>query len=214
MITVKSISRNLPSRVNEDAFKTGEKGNALIAVVADGMGGLYAGDIASRLVSDTIYSSIIESRKENAVDSLQEAFEAADADLGEECRRIHCRMGAAVTAIFISKNVCYAAWQGNVRLYLKRNASVIQLTKDHTVDVGYGKKCLTRCLKGCGIREDVSCISVKIQSGDALFLCTDGFYEKYESMLTSLCEEDFELKINSLHPDDDLTVVAIWVTYS
>ena len=66
MITVKSISRNPPSRVNEDTFKTGEKGNALIAVVADGMGGLYAGDIASRLVSDTIYSSIIESRKENA----------------------------------------------------------------------------------------------------------------------------------------------------
>lgn len=211
MITVKSISRSLPSRVNEDAFKTEEKDNSLIAVVTDGMGGLYAGNIASRLVSDTICSAIIESREENPEDSLQEAFKEADAALREESRKIHCRMGAAVTAIFVSENTCYSAWQGNVRLYLKRNASVIQLTEDHTVDVGYGKKCLTRCLKGCGLREDLPCISTNIQSGDALFLCTDGFYEKHESLLKSLGKEDFEKEINSLIPDDDLTVVAIWV---
>lgn len=119
----------------------------MIAVVADGMGGLCAGDIASRLVSDTICSAIIESRKENPLDLLQESFEEADAALGMESRKIHCRMGAAVTIVFVSENACYDAWQGNVRLYLKRNASVIQLTKDHTVDVGYGKKCLTRCVK-------------------------------------------------------------------
>lgn len=65
--------------------------------------------------------------------------------------------------------------------------------------------------EGCGLREDIPCISPNIQSGDALFPCTDGFYEKYESLLMPLYEEDFELKINSLIPDDDLTVVAIWV---
>lgn len=122
MITVKSISRSLPSKVNEDDFKVEEKDNFLIAVVSDGMGGLCAGDIASRLVSDTICSAIIESRKENPLDLLQESFEEADAALGVESRKIHCRMGAAVTAVFVSEDACYAAWQGNVRLYLKRNA--------------------------------------------------------------------------------------------
>ena len=211
MISVNSISRSLPSRKNEDAFKTEKKDNSLIAVVADGMGGLCAGELASRLVSDTVCSAIIESLVGNPVDSLQRAFEEADTALGEESRKIHCRMGAAVTAMSVSEEACYVAWQGNVRLYLKRNDSVVQLTKDHTVDVGYGKKCLTRCLKGCGLREDVPCISVEIQSGDSLFLCTDGFYEKYESLLTSLCKEDFEREINSLIPDDDMTVVAVWL---
>lgn len=213
MISIQTVSKGLPSRKNEDAFRTFTNEENLIAVVADGMGGLCAGDIAANMVSDAICSTIVERLDACPVDSLQWAFEKADAILEEESRRIHCLMGTAVTAVYVSKidKICYASWLGNVRLYLKRNSSISQLTTDHSVNVGYGRKCLTRCLKGCGLKGEVPYVRIPLQSEDSLFVCTDGFYNEHETMLLSLCKENFERKINSLILDDDMTVAAIWL---
>lgn len=94
-------------------------------------------------------------------------------------------MGAAVTALIISETSCEVAWQGNVRLYLYRDNQLLQLTTDHIMNIGYGQKMLTRCLKGGGLRDDVPTKNIPLQTDDILFLCTDGFYNIHDQDLSS-----------------------------
>lgn len=115
----------------------------------------------------------------------QEAFKYADKKLHELSLANHSNMGAAVTALIITATSCEVAWQGNVRLYLYRDNQLLQLTTDHIMNIGYGQKMLTRCLKGGGLRDDVPTKNIPLQTDDILFLCTDGFYNIHEQDLSS-----------------------------
>lgn len=87
-------------------------------------------------------------------------------------------MGAAVTALIVSDSTFEVAWQGNVRLYVRKKGVDEQVTTDHVMDSGYGRKMLTRCLKGAGLRGDIAVMKESLQDVDLLYLCTDGYYDK------------------------------------
>lgn len=168
---------------NEDYCKVVELEGRTLVIMADGMGGLSLGAEAAECVCEGIAEYV--SKNLEADNLWQEAFKYADKKLHELSLANHSNMGAAVTALIITAISCEVAWQGNVRLYLYRDNQLLQLTTDHIMNIGYGQKMLTRCLKGGGLRDDVPTKNIPLQTDDILFLCTDGFYNIYEQDLSS-----------------------------
>lgn len=168
---------------NEDYCKVVELEGRTLVIIADGMGGLSLGAEAAECVCEGIAEYV--SKNLEADNLWQEAFKYADKKLHELSLANHSNMGAAVTALIITAISCEVAWQGNVRLYLYRDNQLQQLTTDHVMDIGYGQKMLTRCLKGGGLRDDVPTKNIPLQTDDILFLCTDGFYNIHEQDLSS-----------------------------
>ena len=168
---------------NEDYCKVVELEGRTLVIMADGMGGLSLGAEAAECVCEGIAEYV--SKNLEADNLWQEAFKYADKKLHELSLANHSNMGAAVTALIITATSCEVAWQGNVRLYLYRDNQLLQLTTDHIMNIGYGQKMLTRCLKGGGLRDDVPTKNIPLQTDDILFLCTDGFYIIHEQDLSS-----------------------------
>ena len=168
---------------NEDYCKVVELEGRTLVIMADGMGGLSLGAEAAECVCEGIAEYV--SKNLEADNLWQEAFNYADNKLHELSLANHSNMGAAVTALIITETSCEVAWQGNVRLYLYRDNQLLQLTTDHIMNIGYGQKMLTRCLKGGGLRDDVPTKNIPLQTDDILFLCTDGFYNIHEQNLSS-----------------------------
>lgn len=168
---------------NEDYCKVVELEGRTLVIMADGMGGLSLGAEAAECVCEGIAEYV--SKNLEADNLWQEAFKYADNKLHELSLANHSNMGAAVTALIITETSCEVAWQGNVRLYLYRDNQLLQLTTDHVMNIGYGQKMLTRCLKGGGLRDDVPTKNIPLQTDDILFLCTDRFYNIHEQDLSS-----------------------------
>lgn len=168
---------------NEDYCKVVELEGRTLVIMADGMGGLSLGAEAAECVCEGIAEYV--SKNLEAYNLWQEAFKYADKKLHELSLANHSNMGAAVTALIITETSCEVAWQGNVRLYLYRDNQLLQLTTDHIMNIGYGQKMLTRCLKGGGLRDDVPTKNIPLQTDDILFLCTDGFYNIHDQDLSS-----------------------------
>ena len=168
---------------NEDYCKVVELEGRTLVIMADGMGGLSLGAEAAECVCEGIAEYV--SKNLEAYNLWQEAFKYADKKLHELSLANHSNMGAAVTALIISETSCEVAWQGNVRLYLYMDNQLLQLTTDHIMNIGYGQKMLTRCLKGGGLRDDVPTKNIPLQTDDILFLCTDGFYNIHDQDLSS-----------------------------
>lgn len=168
---------------NEDYCKVVELEGRTLVIMADGMGGLSLSAEAAECVCEGIAEYV--SKNLEAYNLWQEAFKYADKKLHELSLANHSNMGAAVTALIISETSCEVAWQGNVRLYLYRDNQLLQLTTDHIMNIGYGQKMLTRCLKGGGLRDDVPTKNIPLQTDDILFLCTDGFYNIHDQDLSS-----------------------------
>ena len=168
---------------NEDYCKVVELEGRTLVIMADGMGGLSLGAEAAECVCEGFAEYV--SKNLEADNLWQEAFKYADKKLHELSLANHSNMGAAVTALIITETSCEVAWQGNVRLYQYRDNQLQQLTTDHVMDIGYGQKMLTRCLKGGGLRDDVPTKNIPLQTDDILFLCTDGFYNIHEQNLSS-----------------------------
>lgn len=168
---------------NEDYCKVVELEGRTLVIMADGMGGLSLGAEAAECVCEGIAEYV--SKNPEADNLWQEAFKYADKKLHELSLANHSNMGAAVTALIITETSCEVAWQGNVILYLYRDNQLLQLTTDHIMNIGYGQKMLTRCLKGGGLRDDVPTNNIPLQTDDILFLCTDGFYNIHEQDLSS-----------------------------
>ena len=168
---------------NEDYCKVVELEGRTLVIMADGMGGLSLGAEAAECLCEGIAEYVSKNLEEGNL--WQEAFKYADNKLHELSLANHSNMGAAVSALIITETSCEVAWQGNVRLYLYRDNQLLQLTTDHIMNIGYGQKMLTRCLKGGGLRDDVPTKNIPLQTDDILFLCTDGFYNIHEQDLSS-----------------------------
>ena len=86
-----------------------------IAILADGMGGLQYGEIAAATVAQSIYKILAEHNSVDIRELLAKAFEQADIAVADKCKALCCKMGAAVTVLYIKDDTAYYAWQGNVR---------------------------------------------------------------------------------------------------
>ena len=111
------ITRGFEGR-NEDYCKVVELEGHTLAVMADGMGGLSLGEEAAACVCDSLAEYVANNMGSD--DLWHNAFSYADNKLRELSVAKRSNMGAAVTALIVSDSSFEVAWQGNVRLYVRR----------------------------------------------------------------------------------------------
>lgn len=120
--------------VNQDSYFAGEVGSCgYLGVVADGMGGHTAGEIASRRAVDVLIETLRHSRAHPPV-ALARAAQAANVEvynyavMHPELRG----MGTTMTAVLIDDQVCLVGHVGDSRAYLARDGTLQRLTVDHS----------------------------------------------------------------------------------
>lgn len=165
-----------------------------LVIVADGMGGASAGEVASEMAVRSIPRHYYGSAKGPAL-ALREALEEVSAEIhraGQEDPELR-GMGTTCVALAILAPELYAAYVGDSRLYLLRGDGFYQLTEDHTV-VGemVRKGILTREQARNHEERNVLSLSMGgrpgitasywekpmlLRSGDRLLVCSDGLHD-------------------------------------
>ncbi len=160
-------------------------------IVADGMGGHVAGEIASKLAISTVNGYIQEHvGKDNLEILLKDAIIQANTSIYQMAlsKEEFSGMGTTVTASYIDGDTIYWGHVGDSRMYLLRNGKLNQLTNDHSLvwelvqsgnitrDEAYvhpKRNLLTRAVgTSCLITVDTG--FVQWQPGDIVLMCTDG----------------------------------------
>jgi serine/threonine protein phosphatase PrpC len=179
---------------NEDYFLS-EKitANEFLFIVADGMGGHQAGDVASKLASETFSDTYKILRKKNTaiMESLELAIKKANIVVFEKAAAdIEKRgMGTTFSVMIIANMKAFIAHVGDSRVYLIRKNKIKKITTDHSfveklVEEGRispeeardhpQKNVLYMSL---GARENFSpemLNAITLEDGDALIMCSDG----------------------------------------
>ncbi|MEO8293965.1 MAG: Stp1/IreP family PP2C-type Ser/Thr phosphatase [Gemmatimonadota bacterium] len=173
----------------------GERGS--LFMVADGMGGAAAGEIASAMAADVILTHLKETwihdqepTSQRFAFRLKEAVEHANTRINQHSKE-HPEvrgMGTTVTVAGILGNELYLAQVGDSRAYLIRNGGAIQLTKDQSlmqrlVEAGElteeeaeqseRRNIILQAL-GPEARVKVDLTYQPLSKGDTVVLCSDG----------------------------------------
>ena len=128
-------------RMNEDSFditaftlSEDDDTPVLLAVIADGIGGHKAGEIASKIAVATIISSVGESDGTDPLWILKSALLEANHSITSEAETDDSRkgMGSTVACALVIDSALYIATLGDSRLYLIRDNVIQQLNVDHT----------------------------------------------------------------------------------
>lgn len=170
-------------------------------VVADGMGGLAGGEVASRIAVETLPEAVLEvlcdtesESKAEGSDLLAEALEegiiAANAAVWKEAKTNPSLrgMGTTCVAVLVRGEMAAVGHVGDSRIYLLRAGELIQLTHDHSLVQEHMRSgamseeeasrsrfrnVITRGVGlASGVEPDVRL--VHLREGDALLLCSDG----------------------------------------
>ena len=169
----------------------------MLAIVADGMGGHAAGEVASQIAAQTIH--LLYYQQDRPVpEALAHAFAAANTVIHDRSQAYpECAgMGTTCTVLVIRDGHAWLAHIGDSRAYMVRQGAIHQLSKDdllvaQLVDEGTLTPEQARIspernvlLRALGTRPSVDpCIwdeGMKLAPGDALVLCSDGLCDLVE----------------------------------
>ena len=107
---------------------------SVFALVADGIGGHRAGEVAAELAVNTISMGVAESNAKKPVEILETAVHAASHAISAQSagKADEEGMGATCACAWVIENKLYTAYVGDSRIYLLRGKHIQRLTIDHT----------------------------------------------------------------------------------
>lgn len=181
----------------QEVIQLGERG--CLMVVADGMGGQNAGEVASAIAIETVQemfsisplSSNVFKKQNGIVDYLKKVIIEAD-------KRIKLRgkndasaegLGSTIVMAWIIDNVVYVAWMGDSRAYSYTHEGIFRLSKDHSyvqqlVDNGKlteeeamvnpNSNIITRSLGDMSQKAMPDVAVYPLTEGEVILLCSDG----------------------------------------
>lgn len=187
-----------------------------VYMVADGVGGGNAGEIASRTAVNEIVRYIHQNPIKKAankyaiVNYLQDCLDRTNETIFKNAGKYEENKGMATTAaiVHIRDSVAYIANVGDSRVYLFRDGNLIQTTEDHTyvntlLNAGIispeqaandsRKNVITKAL---GAEETVEpdFFQVDIIKDDIFVLCTDGLYDELDdSAITDILQNNLSM---------------------
>lgn len=184
--------------VNNQTYDLGANGALL--VVADGMGGMNAGEVASAIAIDTVREFFTPENLTPEVLKNRFTIEKFMKDVAVEGdRRIKRKstsetrgMGTTIVMAWLLDGLCYVCWCGDSRAYIyNKTTGLFQVTKDHSyvqtlVDAGEiseedafdypNSNVITRCLCDAKQKAEPDCLLLPqpLCDGDIILLCSDG----------------------------------------
>jgi PPM family protein phosphatase len=219
-------------KVNEDYIDYYTDETKRIYVIADGMGGHNAGEIASKLAVENTISYI------NSLDKLEDLEDSIKKAVWDSNNKIYelskskadlNGMGTTLTACLIKGNDMVVAHVGDSRCYIIKDKAISQVTKDHSLvqqlldegsiteseaDNHPNRNIITRAL-GTNSTVDVDVIKMEINGIEKIILCTDGLsnlvneQELYDFVMNNddCCAELIELS-KSRGTKDNISVIV------
>jgi serine/threonine protein phosphatase PrpC len=218
--------RGLVRQNNQDAYHVSiEHG---LVVVADGMGGHQAGEIASQMAIEGIKNDILQPHWQSEGDEMQTLLKLGSAvekanlliRAASDGRPELQGMGTTIVAAVFRLGRVFLAHVGDSRIYRIRDGKLEQMTKDHSLvqqllDIGtfktvkdaeaagIGSNVLTRAL-GINDQVEIDLTDDFLQPGDMFLFCSDG--------LTNMVNDaDIERLVNHYYPDLDAAVERLIV---
>jgi serine/threonine protein phosphatase PrpC len=230
--------------LNEDAWQiAGEsetshlwESRGRLLIVADGMGGHAAGEIASRLAVETLYQQYYDEDNLPLPPAirLERAVTEANLNVYEQAIKVDAQsgMGTTLVAAIVHEGRVLIANVGDSRAYLIRAGEATQITHDHswvaeqvkagTITEEQAEKhayrnLVTRCLgHRPGMQVDI--FEHRLRAGDTLLLCSDGLSNQVSDseLAAVLSEQEPEQAVQALvdmanaqgGPDNITAVVA------
>ena len=190
-MAIESVSRThvgLRRKVNEDAVLV--RDDCGLWVVADGMGGHEAGDVASARVTEALGQLSVTDGLDALVADAILALKQVNHDLIELAGSddIQRSIGTTVVGLAIADGQFRCFWAGDSRAYRIRDDQIVQLTRDHSmvqdlVDAGMlrpdeavdhpNSNIITRAV---GVAQDlrVDTVGGDVKPGDQFLLASDG----------------------------------------
>ncbi|MGC1213882.1 MAG: PP2C family serine/threonine-protein phosphatase [Micromonospora sp.] len=214
---------------NEDSALAGDR----LVAVADGMGGLPAGEVASEIVIRILDELAPPTAPDEAADALRAVVSTANQRIRAAITVDPARdgMGTTLTAALLAGDTLVLAQVGDSRCYLLRDGELTQLTRDDTfvqalVDQGAlspdqarhhpQRSLVTRAVQGSDVPPAIGMLAVL--PGDRLLLCSDGLSDYVEdtaivSALATygdrqLCGEQLVKLAHQAGAPDNVTVVV------
>ena len=197
----------VPARVDQTGY---------VMMVADGMGGAPAGEVASRLAISTLVHIVLDvpdwimrpddASAEEVLNRAVEYYRKVDAKLTQRgaADPSLTGMGTTMTVAYSAGRHLFIAHVGDSRAYLYRGGSLRQMTRDHNraqvlADAGIiareGKltnrlrHVLTNVLGATRAPASVEVHHLRLEDGDRVLLCTDGLTEMVDdAAITALLE--------------------------
>ncbi|MEK6322331.1 MAG: Stp1/IreP family PP2C-type Ser/Thr phosphatase [Acidobacteriota bacterium] len=182
----------------------------LLILVADGMGGHSAGEVASRLAVEVI-TRIYYQDSGDPQSALKKAFREANREIHKTAEKDESKtgMGTTCTALVLQNGTAISAHVGDSRLYLVREGAIYLMTEDHSAVMEMVKAGLITLeqarhhpdknviLRAMGSHPEVEVTTWQepfpVRSGDRFLLCSDGLYDLVE-------DEEIKRAVESAEP--------------
>lgn len=181
---------------NEDRIGSQRSPDALLMVVADGLGGHLHGEIAAQMAVDQMqaaFAAQARPRLENPAFFLVRAMSDAHAAIVHEARAKSLRESprTCIAACVVQEGQAYWSHVGDCRLYVIGEGRILARTRDHSVvqhlvDQGRireeaaashpERNRLLQCLGGPQMPQFEPAQSRRLAKGDVVLLCSDGFW--------------------------------------
>ncbi len=177
-------------------------------IVADGMGGHKAGDIASRLTVDSVTSQLSKSNGRDYITLINDTIIKANEEVINKAAESedYAGMGTTLVVATIFNNVLKVANVGDSRLYIIGD-DIIQITRDHSLveemvisgqldradaRIDTRKNIITRAIGG-ERHVEAEMFSVELKPDDIVLMCSDG--------LSNMVDDEQILQIVKSNPD-------------
>ena len=211
----------------------------VLAVLADGMGGLSNG----KEVSSMAVSGMIEyfNRPESVCSCGAHIFNYVNTVNNAVCSRFNpdgsIRAGSTIVCALINKGMLHWSCAGDSRLYLKRWNHIYQINEDHdylnkllgeAIDDGTDfesaftdkqKDSLVSCIGSSELSGDTSISGIYLLPGDKIMLCSDGIYNALPiTAINAFLQQpaqsaadtiEFAVLANGFSTQDNLTIIII-----
>lgn len=203
---------------NEDAISYGINNSLGIVwmLVADGMGGHNAGEVASAMLVEHIserFDMLTEVEVPDWGKWMISLFNSANITILDTAKRNVTQQGMGTTGVLIviDDKECHIGWVGDSRAYTLKLNKLAQETVDHTmvqelvnkgaISAETAKKANTKNLlsQAIGVREKIAVdtVTIEINEGDTLMLSTDGLHD-------FLTEQEIKQHLSEFSIDNDV----------
>lgn len=205
---------------NQDSYYISTSLDHPLFIIADGMGGHKAGEVASKMAIERVSSSLekdladVELNDETIKDKIKKSIHQANEQIFKKSQESekYSGMGTTVTLAFIKNRKIFIGHAGDSRAYIYRDEELSQVTEDHTLvaelvkngsinkkeaETHPQRNFITRAV---GTSEEilVDLLVEDRNKEDILLLCTDG--------LTNMLSDD-EIK-KHLHENDEIQIAC------
>ncbi len=228
---------------NEDNWNIvlDKSGKAIGFIIADGMGGYYAGEEASRIAVEEMSKMVLECVSNNFSDATIEEIVTNQINIINDMIMDYSiqnlgglKSGTTLSVGMVIGDVLHIIHVGDSRVYRIRDGIINRLTEDHSLVAKLVKEGIisadeanhhpdrNRITRALGFQENFLPDLIKeiILPGDIYIFCTDGLYEDMndEDILKTVLEEPRALisqrlieKAKEYGGSDNITVIVAWM---